>query len=176
MSSAFTSAQWAIIRMLKTCICRLQGGGSVPIVVDNSLGDGSAEVGGNGTTAAPLFVDAIPPDTPDLAAVVAEGSNLPINSNIFFKDLDGTTNIGILRTVGTNTFSLFSSTGKTIVINPTNGEVRMVGAGGGGDTSTLSIELKLGVLPAGVNTPITAAMSWNQAIANLQAQIDALTP
>lgn len=56
--SAFSNAQWAIIRRLQACICQLSSGGDTPIVINNALGNGSVVLSGNGTTGTPLYGNA----------------------------------------------------------------------------------------------------------------------
>ena len=54
MANIFTDAQWRIIKGLQCQICGIENGGAT-IVVDNSLGDGSADLFGTGSANDPLY-------------------------------------------------------------------------------------------------------------------------
>lgn len=89
MANTFTDAQWRVIKGLQCQLCDIENNG-VPIVIDNSLGDGSATLEGDGSMNSPLYVNANAGDADSIYTVDGEiQSNrivtIPLGTSLSFE-------------------------------------------------------------------------------------------
>lgn len=113
------------------------------------------------------------PTTPNVTQVLASGNRINFSTGGMFFDAGEVpgTPVGVLRAAASGTFEISAGGTNDIIIMPTSGNVRILDSNPGG-TGQLSLELYIN-LPTGNNTPITNTTTWNQGMANLQAQISA---